>query len=92
MCKKMQALALNEGSLGRHLQTALFTQSADNRLLTHRFVCTVVVYFVYIHAPNRQLSRHLVALWMVNNQPAFNLLSRIMVRHFVLIQYQNHES
>lgn len=61
MCKKMQALALNEGSLGRHLQTALFTQSADNRLLTHR-----------------QLSRHLVALWMVNNQPAFNLLSRIM--------------
>ena len=58
----MQALALAEGSLARHMQTALFTQSNDNRLLTHR-----------------QLSRHLVGLWMVGNEPALRLLSRIMV-------------
>ena len=31
-----QDLALAEGALPRHLHTALFTQSADGRLLTHR--------------------------------------------------------
>ena len=33
---KMQELALAEGALPRHLHTALFTSSLDNRLLTHR--------------------------------------------------------
>ena len=32
----MQELALAEGALVRHLHTAMFTQSADNRMLTHR--------------------------------------------------------
>ena len=32
----LQDLALAEGALPRHLHTALFTQSADGRLLTHR--------------------------------------------------------
>lgn len=36
MATKMQDLALAEGALPRHLNTSLFTLSADNRLLTHR--------------------------------------------------------
>ena len=35
---KMQDLALAEGALPRHLHTAMFTQSTDNRLLTNRYV------------------------------------------------------
>ena len=62
MCERMQALSLAEGSLPRHLHTALFTQSLDNRLLTHR-----------------QLSRHLVGLWLVNNTTGMALLGRILV-------------
>ncbi len=38
MAQKMQELALAEGALPRHLHTALFTSSLDNRLLTHRWV------------------------------------------------------
>ena len=33
---KMQNLALAEGALPRHLHTAMYTQSSDNRLLTNR--------------------------------------------------------
>lgn len=33
---RMQQLALTEGALPHHLYTALFTQTADGRLLTHR--------------------------------------------------------
>lgn len=33
---RMQLLALTEGALPRHLYTALFTQTSDGRLLTHR--------------------------------------------------------
>ncbi|KAK8752757.1 hypothetical protein OTU49_007441, partial [Cherax quadricarinatus] len=33
---RMQLLALTEGALPRHLFTALFTQTSDGRLLTHR--------------------------------------------------------
>lgn len=61
MAEKMQRLSLAEGSLPRHLHTALFTQSLDNRLLTHR-----------------QLSRHLVGLWLVNNATGLDLLRRIL--------------
>lgn len=35
---KMQNLALAEGALPRHLHTAMYTQSSDNRLLTNRSV------------------------------------------------------
>ena len=35
---KMQDLALAEGALPRHLHTAMFTQSTDNRLVTNRWV------------------------------------------------------
>ena len=59
---KMQELALREGALPRHLHTALFTASVDNRLLTHR-----------------QLSRHLIALWITGNPTATALLHRILV-------------
>lgn len=59
---KMQELALCEGALPRHLHTALFTASVDNRLLTHR-----------------QLSRHLIALWITGNPTATALLHRILV-------------
>ena len=39
---KMQNLALAEGALPRHLHTAMYTQSSDNRLLTNRSVqCTL---------------------------------------------------
>ena len=34
--ERMQLLALTEGALPRHLYTALFTQTSDGRLLTHR--------------------------------------------------------
>ena len=34
---KMQNLALAEGALPRHLHTAMYTQSTDNRLLTNRW-------------------------------------------------------
>ena len=57
----MQELALAEGALPRHLHTALFTSSMDNRLLTHR-----------------QLSRHLVALWVTGNPTATALLHRVL--------------
>lgn len=30
---------------------------------------------------HRQLSRHLVGLWVANNETALNLLSRMLVRH-----------
>ena len=62
---KMQDLALAEGALPKHLHTAMFTQSADNRMLT-----------------NRQLSRHLVGLWVTGHPTAMGLLRRILVRHY----------
>ena len=65
---KMQELALAEGALPRHLHTALFTSSADNRLLTHR-----------------QLSRHLVSLWITGNKTSTALMHRILVSN--LAQY-----
>ena len=34
---KMQELALAEGALPHHLHTAMYTQSADHRLLTNRY-------------------------------------------------------
>lgn len=58
---KMQDLALAEGALPRHLHTAMFTQSNDNRMLTVR-----------------QLSRHLVGLWVTGHPTAMALLKRIM--------------
>jgi len=61
MCANMQAMALAEGALLSHLQTSLFTQSTDNRLLMHR-----------------QLSRHLVGLWMEQNPTAKGLFSRML--------------
>ena len=33
----MQNLALAEGVLVRHIHTAMFTQSTDNRMLTNRY-------------------------------------------------------
>jgi len=58
---KMQELALAEGALPLHLQTAMFLQSDDTRLQT-----------------NRQLSRHLVGLWVTGHPPAMTLLRRII--------------
>ncbi|KAH3718782.1 hypothetical protein DPMN_061589, partial [Dreissena polymorpha] len=58
---KMQDLALAEGALPKHLHTAMFTQSADNRMLT-----------------NRQLSRHLVGLWVTGHPTAMGLLRRLL--------------
>ncbi|GAB6018577.1 DnaJ sub C member 13 [Chamberlinius hualienensis] len=58
---KMQELALAEGSLPRHLLSAMFTNSIDSRMLV-----------------NRQLSRHLVGLWVTGNSTAMSLLKRIL--------------
>ncbi|KAL5005925.1 hypothetical protein ScPMuIL_017083 [Solemya velum] len=58
---KMQDLSLAEGALPKHLHTAMFTQSSDNRMLT-----------------NRQLSRHLVGLWVTGHPTAMGLLRRIL--------------
>ena len=52
MCLRMQALSLGEASLPRHLHTALFTQSTDNRLLTHRFVLSDVLPLLFTLTPN----------------------------------------
>ncbi|KAK3083199.1 hypothetical protein FSP39_016526 [Pinctada imbricata] len=58
---KMQDLALSEGALPKHLHTAMFTQSSDNRMLTIR-----------------QLSRHLVGLWVTGHPTAMGLLRRCL--------------
>ncbi|XP_056011194.1 dnaJ homolog subfamily C member 13-like isoform X2 [Ostrea edulis] len=58
---KMQDLALSEGALPKHLHTAMFTSSSDNRMLTIR-----------------QLSRHLVGLWVTGHPTAMGLLRRIL--------------
>lgn len=58
---KMQDLALSEGALPKHLHTAMFTASTDNRMLTIR-----------------QLSRHLVGLWVTGHPTAMGLLRRIL--------------
>lgn len=42
---KMQDLALAEGALPRHLHTAMFTQSNDNRMLTVRYVAKLNSYY-----------------------------------------------
>ncbi|XP_019858666.1 PREDICTED: dnaJ homolog subfamily C member 13 [Amphimedon queenslandica] len=68
IAKRMQELALAEGALPRHMHTALFTSSADNRLLTHR-----------------QLSRHLIKLWITGNPTANALLLRMLP--LGLVQY-----
>lgn len=62
VAEKMQNLAMAEGALPRHLLSALYTQGADGRLITHR-----------------QLSRHLIGLWVTGNPIAMGLLKRIMV-------------
>ena len=36
-------LALSEGAILKHLQTAVFTQSSDNRMLTHRTISRQLV-------------------------------------------------
>lgn len=61
---KMQQLALTEGALPRHLQSALYLRGPEPRILALR-----------------QLSRHLVALWCVDNEEANNLLKRILVNN-----------
>ncbi|KAK4337430.1 hypothetical protein RND71_043541 [Anisodus tanguticus] len=58
--KKMQNLAMDEGSFLKHLQIALFASNNDSRYLAFQ-----------------QLSRQLVALWMVDNEVAKKLLERI---------------
>ena len=78
MCWRMQTLAQGECSLLRNMHTALFTQSTDNRLLTHRFVpinCDWTLIYQY-----SQLSRHLVALWTAKNEAATRLFERMMVK------------
>ena len=63
---KMQQLALTEGALPRHLQSALYLRGPEPRILALR-----------------QLSRHLVALWCVDNEEANNLLKRILVNNYL---------
>lgn len=61
MVQNFQYFSLAEGAILRHLHTALFTQSMDSRLLTHR-----------------QLSRHLITIWVHDYKLAADLLRRIM--------------
>ncbi|ESO09053.1 hypothetical protein HELRODRAFT_156562 [Helobdella robusta] len=58
---RMQDLSLAEGALPKHLHTALFTSSTDNRMLTVR-----------------QLSRHLIGLWITGHETSMSLLKRMM--------------
>ena len=74
----MQELALAEGALPRHMHTALFTSSTDNRLLTHRYnIFNLYISYIYC----RQLSRHLIKLWITGNPTANALLLRMLVGH-----------
>jgi DnaJ family protein C protein 13 len=61
MCEQMQYFSLAEGALPMHLHRSLFTQSTDNRMLTHR-----------------QLSRHLIGLWLAKNPQTMALFKRIL--------------
>jgi len=40
---RAQSLALSEGAILKHLHTALFTQSSDVRMLTHRYLSRQLV-------------------------------------------------
>lgn len=59
---KMQDLALAEGALPKHLHTAMFTSVTTDNRLL----------------TNRQLSRHLVALWVAGHPTTKTLLRRCM--------------
>ncbi|XP_054738081.1 dnaJ homolog subfamily C member 13 [Anastrepha obliqua] len=60
VAQQMQALALDEAALCRHLLVALYTPSNDPTLATHR-----------------QLSRHLIGLWITDSEEALELFKRI---------------
>ncbi|SPP75614.1 blast:DnaJ homolog subfamily C member 13 [Drosophila guanche] len=60
VAQQMQALALDEAALCRHLLVALYTPSNDPTLTTHR-----------------QLSRHLIGLWLTDSEEALELFKRI---------------
>lgn len=62
VAQQMQALALDEAALCRHLLVALYTPSNDPTLTTHR-----------------QLSRHLIGLWLTDSEEAMELFKRIFV-------------
>lgn len=62
IASRMQDLALAEGALPRHLHTALFTINTNDNRLL----------------TNRQLSRHLVALWITGHDTAMQLLRRLL--------------
>ena len=64
MASRMQDLALAEGALPRHLHTAMFTYNTNDNRLL----------------TNRQLSRHLIALWVTGHATAMQLLRRCLVR------------
>eukprot|EP00794_Sanderia_malayensis_P017835 gene17835-19618_t len=57
---RMQDLALAEGALPRHFHTAMFTTATSDNRLL----------------TNRQLSRHLVGLWVTGHPTALGLLKR----------------
>merc|ERR1712113_925863 len=58
---KMQDLALAEGALPRHLHTAMFTQSADNRMLANRQLSRqLVALWITGHPTAMSLLRRLV--------------------------------
>eukprot|EP00795_Rhopilema_esculentum_P013369 gene13369-4225_t len=59
---RMQDLALAEGALPRHLHTAMFTMNTNDSRLL----------------TNRQLSRHLVGLWVTGHPTALALLKRAL--------------
>jgi len=43
LSSRVQSLALSEGAILKHLHTALFTQSSDVRMLTHRYLSRQLV-------------------------------------------------
>lgn len=62
---RMQLLALTEGALPRHLYTALFIQTSDGRLLTHRQLSR---HLVSLWAAENQLAIDLLARTMVSEK------------------------
>lgn len=81
VANQMQTLALDEAALCRHLLVALYTPSSDPTMVTHRQLSRYLLEFLFDFILNLQkkklVSRHLVGLWITDNEDAMNLLKRI---------------
>uniref|UniRef100_A0A0K0D2Y9 GYF_2 domain-containing protein n=1 Tax=Angiostrongylus cantonensis TaxID=6313 RepID=A0A0K0D2Y9_ANGCA len=86
--KAMQMLALTEGAFLTHLRLALLTTGKDLEART-RFLALLLFFtlelvtselYILKVLTNKQLSGHLIGLWLADNRPATDLLNRCLPR------------